>query len=252
MKFPAKLELTGKVDFNPASLLSIRSTNPKVFLSLATGTHSPSPGGGLEPFGEMVQGIRRSRRPAGPNEGARVSPRRGEGERLNKYFPPAPDYPLCHQHELILTQPPNANRPERGVHAASAYKGTLASRIATTVHTLKRPDGLVVTHNFSFPVKGRLIMQNSQPTVRGSLGCSRLPDKLVKRSPSPVSSPPGEDFPQTHFLTARPPVRPIQRLDLRNRLQPFPPLLGGEGRGEGERLNKIFPASDRPHHNILS
>jgi len=223
MNFPVKLGQAERarraeyVQHNPAFAFADRVTNPPACLPPA-----------LQPFPPLLGG-----------EG------RGEGERLNQYFPPAADSPLCHQHGRILTPPPIANRPERGVHAASAYKGTLASRIATTVRTPKRPEALVITHNFSFPFKGRLNMQSSQPAVRGSLGWSRLEDELVKRSPSPVSSPPGEDFPQTHFLNARPPVRPIQRLDLRNRLQPFPPLLGGEGRGEGERLNKIFPASDR-------
>ena len=244
---------------NSAFALPARLTNPNVCLSQAAETHSPSPRGVAHPknpkgIPAQSPGLRARRATLGnrpktsfnrnavaapisltdptarlSQAAATVSPSpggegRGEGERLNKLFPVS-DRLFCPPHGRILTQPPVANRPERGVHAASAYKGTLASRIATTVHTLKRLDGLVVTHNISFPVKGRLIMQNSQPAVRESLGWSRLPDKLVKRSPSPVSSPPGEDFPQTHFLTARPPVRPIQRLDLRNRLQPFPPLL---------------------------
>ena len=55
--------------------------------------------------------------------------------------------------------------------------------------------------------------------------------------------PQGEDFSLEHFLIIWPPVRPIQRLDSRKRRQPFPLLLGGEGRDEGERFHHYFLSS---------
>ena len=137
---------TERAECNPAFALPDRVTDPHACLSPAAATVSPSPRGGLEPFGETVQGIRRSRRPVGPNERARVSPRRGEGERLNQY-------------SLLLAR-----------HA-------------------RRAEG-----NSAFALPTRL----TNPTACLSPAAATV-------SPSP----------------------------------------GGEGRGEGERLNKIFPASDR-------
>ena len=68
--------------FFPKRVPSTGSAKPKTLEAIP-----PLLGGGFEPFGKRVQGIRRSRRPAGPSERAGASPRRGEGERCPQAIP---------------------------------------------------------------------------------------------------------------------------------------------------------------------
>jgi len=66
-------------------------------------------------------------------------------------------------------------------------------------------------------------------------------EKLVVTPALTLPSPPGRGFSPGIFSAVRPPDRPLQRLVLLLRRQPFLPLLGGEGRGEGGRHTIINP-----------
>jgi len=91
--------------------------------------------------------------------------------------------------------------PERGVHAASTYERTPTNRITPTPRTLKRPEGRA-------------------PLTRCAQ-THRQPSSTLNLCPPSVCT-----------------NRPLGQTKTR---QPFPPLLGGEGRGEGEQPTNFPP-----------
>ena len=201
---------TERAECNPAFALPDRVTDPHACLSPAAATVSPSPRGGLEPFGETVQGIRRSRRPVGPNERARVSPRRGEGERLNQYSLLLEGHTERAECNSAFALPTRLTNPTACLSPAPE---TNSPSLGEAGHC-KNPKGIPAQ---SPGLRARRATLGNRPKTSFNRNAVAAPIRIAFALPVHVTN-------------------PNARLSLT--AATVSPSPGGEGRGEGERLNQ--------------